>query len=99
MAWVPTDLLESLDDAVSVIDRDRRWVYCNPASERVMGMRRTDVIGKRVEDVRQRHDAGQQVHSLAGGGTPAAAQAEARPSEEGTACHGHPFRNEVWIRS
>ncbi len=48
MEWAPADLLETLDEAVSVIDRDLRWVYCNPASERLTGVSRAGLAGKHV---------------------------------------------------
>jgi PAS domain S-box-containing protein len=50
MAWEPTGLLEALDDVVGVIDRDLRWVYANPAAERLAGKSRCDLIGRSINE-------------------------------------------------
>ena len=46
----PTVLLESLNDGVYAVDRDRRILYWNPAAERITGWRAEDILGKHCSD-------------------------------------------------
>lgn len=48
-SWSET-LLASMDEAVYVVDRDRRITYWNPAAERLTGFAAAEVVGRRCQD-------------------------------------------------
>ncbi|MFZ5481808.1 MAG: GAF domain-containing protein [Myxococcota bacterium] len=50
-SWEPFALLEALEDSVGVYELDSTCVYVNAATERIFGMSRTELVGRRLWDV------------------------------------------------
>jgi PAS domain S-box-containing protein len=48
--WLETVLI-SMSDSVIATDSDGRIIFVNPSAERLIGLKHTDVSGKRLEDV------------------------------------------------
>jgi two-component system cell cycle sensor histidine kinase/response regulator CckA len=48
---IDTRILDHIDDAVSIGDPDRRFLYWNPAAERMFGFTLDEVRGRRFEDI------------------------------------------------
>ncbi len=45
------DILESISDSFYALDKDLRFVYVNKAAEKIWGLSRADLIGRKIEDV------------------------------------------------
>src|SRR5262245_36656122 len=50
-SWEPTDLLEAMDESVSVCTRDGVLVYANPATARVFGKSVAEMLGRSLWDL------------------------------------------------
>lgn len=43
-------LVEETDEAISVLDKDKRYIYVNPARERLMGIPASDLVGQLLSE-------------------------------------------------